>query len=303
MEIGDLSKLNDATWDGLTMAQPAETLTPVESVYRTSPSVLSEPQRYFFDTGVLVLDRFFTSEQLDRYAEAREKLPKDRTARDNFWGGWAHPTSYMDCPPMLDLATNPLLQHIMMTLVGYPMGLHLALTGWISTERNWHQDSYLNPDYLWSHYLAVWIALDDVDPDAGPFEYVPESHKWPVLRREKLFRYLTPAQRKHPAWPTFTQDRIAALAEKEIERRQAPVEKFIPKKGDVLIWHSNLLHRGSPPQNRELLRKGLICHYSSLVHRMDMDKMRRHPSTGNIYFDIPGGGAVPAMAGPNLRSV
>ena len=71
-------------------------------------------------------------------------------------------------------------------LIGTPMGLNLALTGWRSTTRTWHQDDYLNPPYINCHYAAVWIALEDIDPDCGMFEFVPGSHKWPLTRGAKI---------------------------------------------------------------------------------------------------------------------
>jgi ectoine hydroxylase-related dioxygenase (phytanoyl-CoA dioxygenase family) len=36
---------------------------------------------------------------------------------------------------------------------------------------------------------------------------------------------------------------------------------FTPKKGDVLIWHHNLLHGGSPRRVRSHTRKSVVCHF------------------------------------------
>ena len=36
------------------------------------------------------------------------------------------------------LALHPPLLRMMESLVGEPMLLHLALTGWVSTQRDWH---------------------------------------------------------------------------------------------------------------------------------------------------------------------
>ena len=32
------------------------------------------------------------------------------------------------------------------------------------------QDGYLNPDRVSDHYIAAWVALEDIDPNAGPFQ-------------------------------------------------------------------------------------------------------------------------------------
>jgi hypothetical protein len=38
-------------------------------------------------------------------------------------------------------------------------------------------------------------------------------------------------------------------------------EYFHAKQGDLLIWHANLLHGGSPRRDHKLSRKALVCHY------------------------------------------
>lgn len=36
---------------------------------------------------------------------------------------------------------------------------------------------------------------------------------------------------------------------------------FHAKKGDVLIWHANLIHGGSLRRDFQLSRKALVCHF------------------------------------------
>ncbi len=36
---------------------------------------------------------------------------------------------------------------------------------------------------------------------------------------------------------------------------------FLAKAGDVLFWHANLIHGGSPRKDLRLSRKALVCHY------------------------------------------
>lgn len=272
----------DIGWNDLTEAQPEITKTVIESM---PEGQLVDIQKAFMQDGVVIVNSGgFPDELIAEYCEAREKLSKIRAEKDNFWDGWHHPTPYQDCPAMLNLATFPPLQKILMALIGEPMGLHLALTGWVSTQRNWHQDTYLNPPFLWSNYIAVWFALDDITDEMGPFEFVRGSHKWKALRQHLLFNHLTPEQRASDDWPTFTQNEVARICEDEIKKQGQPVERFIAKKGDVLIWHSNLMHRGSEPKNPLALRKALICHYSSILRRLDMHTLKRNTENGSLYF-------------------
>jgi hypothetical protein len=36
---------------------------------------------------------------------------------------------------------------------------------------------------------------------------------------------------------------------------------FLARKGDVLFWHANLFHGGSPISNPDSSRRALVCHY------------------------------------------
>ena len=46
------------------------------------------------------------------------------------------------------------------------------------------------------------------------------------------------------------------------EERGLKTEKFMAKKGDVLIWHADLMHGGAPIQDRRLTRKRAWLHIS-----------------------------------------
>ncbi|MBI3549118.1 MAG: phytanoyl-CoA dioxygenase family protein [Elusimicrobia bacterium] len=202
-------------------------------------------------------------------------------------GGWRSPSPYVHVKELRDLCLHPPLMDALRELIGEPVGLHLNLTGWISTERDFHQDTYLNPAFVGTHYAAVWMALEDIHPDSGPFQFVPGSHRWPAIRRHLVFQYLTPDEQDHPAWPSRTQGWVASACREEIARRRAKIETYLPKRGDALVWHSNLIHRGSPPRVPGTTRRALIAHYSALSKRPDMPIRRKH-ANGEPYFYFEG---------------
>lgn len=283
-----LPALNNARWSDLAELQPEHTKTWIER--NGVPFASTEKLNLYrwLDEGVMELDLSGDAafmKLVDNYAAARATLPKDRSQRSNFWNGWHYPTPYMVCPPILDLGLSQQIVEPLNLLLNENALLHLALTGWVSTERNWHQDSYLNPPNVWSSYVAAWIALDDIDDDAGPFEYVPGSHRWEVLRREKIFKFIPGAVAASPEWPSITQGEVARVCEGKIRSEGRPVVRYTPKKGRVLFWHSNLMHRGTEPKNSELLRKALILHYSGVSVRTDMHPIERFER--GFYFKVP----------------
>jgi hypothetical protein len=36
---------------------------------------------------------------------------------------------------------------------------------------------------------------------------------------------------------------------------------YRPKAGEILVWHENLIHGGSPRRNRDLTRHSIVSHY------------------------------------------
>ncbi len=246
---------------------------------------LSAEQRAWRRDGVVVLRQFLPDSVTDPYIARRAAL--DRPA------GWLSPVPYLQVPELRTLALYPPLMAMLEQLIGEPMLLHLALTGWVSTERNWHQDDYLNPPFVNSWYAAVWIALDHIDPASGPFEYVPGSHRWPLLRGEKVRGFLSEAELSRQEngvnhWPKYAERFVTPAIEAAIARERAPLRAFLAEKGDVLIWHGRLMHRGSTPKQAGRERRSLITHYSGAGHRPDM-VVQASDENGQAYavFDIP----------------
>jgi hypothetical protein len=234
---------------------------------RLSRSPLAEVFTQWRDNGVLIIKNFIPKSLREPYFEVRQAL--------GLPGGWSDPCPYLYVPELRALSLYPKLLVLLDQLIGYEMGLHLNLTGWVSTERAWHQDDYLNPDFVNSHYAAVWIALRDISPDCGPFEFVPGSHKWPLTRREKVLEHCpVKTTAADPAWPTKTQGWVSDIIGREIENQGAKVEQFIAEEGDVLIWHGRLAHRGSLANVPGTPRHSLIAHYSAIEKRRDMQTWR-----------------------------
>lgn len=103
-------------------------------------------------------------------------------------------------------------------------------------------------------------------------------------------------------WPKYAERIVTPSIESEIAARGIPVVPFIARKGDLLIWHGRLIHRGSPAR-RAMPRRSLITHYSGITHRPDILKTARDPN-GRHYavFDLPQGIPAPEPAGIASRA-
>lgn len=220
--------------------------------------------------------------ELDEYAEQWQAVNAHHYPLGYTW------TGYMDCDVLRRICCRSSIAWAIERLVGEECGVHLNLTNWRSTQRNWHQDGYLNPDLVQDHYVAAWIAVDDVSEDAGPFEFVAGSHRiWDPIRYGLMLEALG-EDGTDDNWPYRSEELLTPFFEREIAARDLRVEQFVPVKGEILLWHPRLLHRGSTPKNPELERRAIIAHYSGVNHRHDMPAPVRYDGDAHIghYFPI-----------------
>lgn len=212
--------------------------------------------------GYTILKNFIPHELIDAYCSVRERIADPH--------GYPTPTPYLKVPEILDLCCYKPLSEEMERLIEEPVGLHLNLSGWVSSNRGWHADTYLSPSHVGGFYIAAWFVLDDVHPNSGPFEYIPGSHQ-PQNQKLSLAKCHAELRRRGIKitndWAKQTEEFLSPLVEQEIAKHHWESKKFLGKKGDVLLWHSNLIHRGSEARIPGTLRKSLIAHYTGINHK------------------------------------
>lgn len=223
-------------------------------------------------------ENFLDHGLIDAYIDIRRRLGLGN-------GVFSNITPYLNHSVIRDLCCSKELHYLLVDLLGEELGLHFLLTEFKSTERGWHQDDYLNPPDVAARYAAIWMAMGDIDMDSGPFQFVPGSHKWACLRRDKVKSLVVPSAREtgDHQWAVIAEYLVNKSVDAYIKETGSKIETFRAKKGDILIWHAKLMHRGSIANNHDLLRPSLICHYSNIRSRRDFgNEITRHGDGG--YF-------------------
>jgi ectoine hydroxylase-related dioxygenase (phytanoyl-CoA dioxygenase family) len=101
-----------------------------------------------------------------------------------------------------------------------------------------------------------WLALEDVRPFSGEFHFIPGSHHIP-----ELLHFGTDKGHKGDYDEHY---RILMTALRMCEERGLKAETFMAKKGDMLIWHADLMHGALWIQDRQRTRKSLVAHFMPL---------------------------------------
>ena len=248
------------TFEDLAEIYPDDRVPPLDR-QDVDESRLTWDELHWRRYGFLVLNRFLPDEIVRDYLALRER-------RGIGLGGFQNVVDENTDPEILALGCYPRLLAVIRQLFSEDFRFNFSLTQFTSTNRAWHQDDYLGPDELFGRYCAVWMALEDIHPDAGPFQFIPGSQRWDGMRGRLVREHVRPEVRdwiglagQGGHWAQIAEAFTTPAYEAKIAKEALPQYTFHARKGDVLIWHGRLVHRGSIANVPGMRRPALICHY------------------------------------------
>jgi phytanoyl-CoA hydroxylase len=169
-------------------------------------------------------------------------------------------------PEVRDLCLKPRMAAILKELVDGDVCVCNSLHFERGSQQSLHVDTFYMPPPAGGVLIATSICLEDVHPDAGPLNYVAGSHAIPpFLNGDGGRNVRTPEEQDQANW----------YYRSAISDRKMTDEKFLGRAGDVIIWHEQLLHGGSPIQDMSRTRKSLVTHYWR-CSEMDPAVLLRH---------------------------
>ena len=229
----------------------------------------------FIENGYLILPQLFSDEEVTAINNAVNRAWADRSIYNNltisaYTGTEKYVETYLRYvdrearnfryklnhlylydPRVFDLLYSEKFYGILAELLQDKPVVFNGLNMEHGTEQRMHIDTFYMPPRSFSKMVATWIALEDIDPDSGPLNYVPKSHHIPAYHFSHGEIWA-----KHDEMPAFD-----AYYEKELAERGLVTRKFCPKKGDVFIWHAQLYHGGGAINNRSLSRRSMVNHF------------------------------------------
>lgn len=244
------------------------------------PGRLEADIRRFERDGFIVLENAAAEEEIARFESAISSAfraghphlicqqPGSSTPRGVTAGlgrrGTRIVDSYAVLPEALDLLSSPRLIEFLTVILEERPKLFQSLSFDMGSEQGLHQDTaYVVVDRP-RELIACWIALEDVVPGSGELQYMVGSHRLPDFDfggNKKHWDIATDRADSHDNWARWILEEGA--------RRGYAIQKFFAKRGDILIWHADLAHGGSPIARPDVTRKSLVGHYcpeSALPH-------------------------------------
>lgn len=130
-----------------------------------------------------------------------------------------------------------------------------TLTYVFGSQQDAHQDTVHLTPFPAGYMCGVWIALQDVLPNSGELVVYPGSHRLPRIYMHRA----NCAKIKNGDWKEFG-EKVVGRWKNLLEEHHFTPETYRAKRGDVLIWHENLMHAGSVRLDQSLPRRSIVIH-------------------------------------------
>ncbi len=159
---------------------------------------------------------------------------------------------HLESPALREIGGKQEFHDVASNFFGAKSMIYTSLSFKYGTQQKPHIDT----PFFWTRpfnlFVGVWVALEDINLDAGPLIYYPGSQNY-YSSEEELGAVFEEANRD-------VQLMFDLMTEK-IQNKIRPVQVII-KKGDVVCWHPGLLHGGMKAINSRMTRRSAVFHFT-----------------------------------------
>ena len=214
-----------------------------------------ELAREYNKNGFLVVKGLFSDEMIQEVRSEMDNkgynpdfktdIPRNEQRIQDLW---------MESDPVKEMASSSEILKIIEMLYGREAIPFQTLNFNVGSQQRAHSDTIHFSSLPERFMCGVWVALEDISEEQGPVFYYPGSHKLPAYNI---------ADYKVSVEDTYYYDYLSYedFIEKIIKANKLEKKTFTAKKGDALIWSSNILHGGSPVLDQKSSRYSQVTHY------------------------------------------
>ena len=246
------------TGAGLPPVPPLAERLATTAAFRALPAASQASLRAFEENGFAVLSGFFSPETVDginaELAQLIETKQISLRYRNKFMFAFRQSAR-------IRAAGDGALRTLVGAVLGHETKLFQSINFLSGSEQRTHSDSIHMSTFPLGGMAAAWVALEDITPGNGPLHYYPGSHHLPYYLNADY-------QNEGSNWLIGDKEytEYEAYINRKIAEAGLPKQVFLARKGDVFIWHANLMHGGEPHLDKAQTRKSMVFHYFSQAH-------------------------------------
>lgn len=251
-ELKKYGESNDAPW--LDSIDAKQKLKNSPEFQKFSPEIQNQIVSWC-DNGYMIWNDFFDEKTIDAINNEVAKLTTSSEIDTDYTN-----KKFRDTHKYSSLIKQVISEKRIIDILTFVLGKNVipfqTMNFIWGSEQKTHSDTIHMSTHPLGYLAAIWIALEDISFDCGPLHYYPGSQKLPYVMSQDF---------NHSNNKLIIDEEYYHNYEKKIKQvvKTNNLEKkvFTAKKGDVLVWHANLLHGGEERKNDKLSRKSLVVHY------------------------------------------
>lgn len=208
----------------------------------------------YHENGFIVLSNLFDEALIDEVQKAAAKAFDKNTPIKTYRDEQRIQDLWTVSEPVRKLSCAPSLLNVLEMLYGREAVPFQTLNFRVGSQQRAHSDTIHFSSLPARFMCGVWVALEDITPDNGAVFYYPGSHRIPEYNFAQIkTEAVDTSYEDYKEYEDFIERIVAKLG---FERKA-----FYAKKGDALIWSSNIVHGGLPVNKPGSSRWSQVTHY------------------------------------------
>ncbi|MFN8236694.1 MAG: phytanoyl-CoA dioxygenase family protein [Chitinophagales bacterium] len=207
------------------------------------------------ENGYIIWKNFLSSETVDDINQDIDELLNKKAVDFNYTGRKIF-NAYRQSYTLRKVIKDKRLLELLSFLLGKKVLPFQTINFLKGSEQAPHSDYIHMSTFPQGYLIAAWFALEDISIEQGPLSYYQKSHLLPYLTNNDYpntsTKYLLDGN---------ANKKYEAKVQELIDGNNLQKKIFTAKKGDVFIWHGNLIHAGEIMLNPALTRKSVVAHY------------------------------------------
>jgi ectoine hydroxylase len=212
--------------------------------------------RQWFDLGYVIIPQAIDTDRADQISNEVERLLSTGKVKWRYGNKVMFANKYSEL--IHQVTKDESIISVLELLTGTQVIPFQTINFKTGSQQRAHSDSIHMTTFPPGHLVAIWIALEDIHEDQGPLFYYPGSHKYPYLLKPQY-----PSGDNQFLIGEYSYNAYEKAVSQTLQKHQAEKKHFLARKGDILIWHANLLHGGESIKREGATRKSMVVHYYS----------------------------------------
>ncbi|GAB4138565.1 MAG: hypothetical protein Fur0041_13570 [Bacteroidia bacterium] len=227
------------------------------------------------ENGYLIIPGAFAAEFCDRISRELEQSIENNLVDFDYTNSRVM-NAWKACPAIRSAASDQTVLEVLTFILGKKVLPFQTISFLKGSRQKTHSDFIHMTTEPVGYLIASWLALEDIQPGSGALHYYPGSHRLPYIFGEHFPHSSNAVSVGDDLYGNY-ENKIAEV----IQVNKLKKEIFYPKKGDLLIWHANLLHGGEPVTDSSLSRKSLVTHYFCQDNILCYHEITQRPAVMN----------------------